>query len=76
MNEKPDSQIIVKPAIPRYAGYCDCFLSTPIYFKLENQSSENLSVQVKTEGNSLFLPYEEETEVPYGSEVTLRADGI
>lgn len=74
--KEENSRIILKPAIPRYAGYCDCFLSTPLFFRLENYGTENLSVRVKSEESELFLPYEEETEVPYGSEVTLRAEGL
>ncbi len=76
MKLQPNQEILLQPAVPRYAGYCDCFLSTPFFLRLENKSAENVVVRVKSEESELFLPFEQEAEIPFESEAALRADGM
>ena len=76
MKDQSNQKIFLRPAIPRYAGYCDCFLSTPVFFRIENKGAENAVVKVKSGENELFLPFEGEAEIPFESEAALRADGL
>ena len=41
LTEKEKSKISFQVSLPRYAGYCDCFLNTQIGFRLENQNNES-----------------------------------
>ncbi|MDE6411460.1 MAG: DUF4011 domain-containing protein, partial [Clostridia bacterium] len=76
LTEKEKSKITFQPVIPRYAGYCDCFLNTKIEFRLENANEKNVLLKVKGEKSELFLPFEREAEVGFEGAALLSADGI
>ncbi len=76
LTKQEKENILFEPMIPRYAGYCDCFLGTKPEFRLTNRTAKNLTLKVKVRENGLFLPFEKETEVPFGGAVNFTADGI
>ncbi|MBD5636822.1 MAG: DUF4011 domain-containing protein [Clostridia bacterium] len=76
LTEKEKGKISFHTAIPRYAGYCDCFLSTKIQFRLENQNDRSVLLKVRGGESELFLPFEKEAEVGFESAVSLNADKV
>lgn len=76
LTEKEKNKITFQPTVPRYAGYCDCFLNTKIEFRLENANEKNVLLKVKGGKNELFLPFEKEAEVGFEGAALISADGI
>ena len=67
----------IEPLFPRYVGYADYFLATPVSVQVRNDSSEAVTLQVSVESESgLLVPYETQAEVPFESSVELTAEGI
>ncbi len=67
----------LEPHFPRYVGYADYFLSTPVSVQVRNDFSETVTLQVSIESESgLLIPYETQAEVPFESAVELTAEGI
>ena len=66
----------IEPLFPRYVGYADYFLATPVSVQVRNDSSEAVTLQVSVESESgLLVPYETQAEVPFESSVELTAEG-
>lgn len=76
LTEKEKSKISFQVSVPRYAGYCDCFLNTQIGFRLENQNDESVRFKVRGEGSDLFLPFEKEAEAGFESAVSFTAGKV
>lgn len=74
--DEEKNEVSFRAEIPRYVGYCDCFLGTKVEFRLENLSGERVKVKLKTGENELFLPFEKEAEIPFDGAISLSADGI
>ena len=71
------SNFTLEPRFPRYVGYADYFLSTPVMLQVRNDDSEAVTLQVCIESDSgLLVPYETQAEVPFESSVELTAEGI
>lgn len=67
----------IEPRFPKYAGYADYFLSTPVSVQVRNDFSEAVTLQISIESESgLLIPYETQAEVPFESSVELTAEGI
>ena len=67
----------LEPRFPKYVGYADYFLSTPVSVQVRNDYSETVTLQVSIESESgLLIPYETQAEVPFESAVELTAEGI
>ena len=65
------------PQFPKYAGYADYFLSTPVSVQVKNDAAEAARLRVFIESESgLIVPYETTAEVPFESAVSLTAEGI
>ena len=65
------------PQFPKYAGYADYFLSTPVAVQVKNDSAETATLRVFIESESgLIVNYETQAEVPFESAVSLTAEGI
>ena len=76
LTKKEKSKISFQVSLPRYAGYCDCFLNTQIGFRLENQNNESVRFKVRGEGSDLFLPFEKEAEAGFESAVSFTAGKV
>ena len=76
LTKKEKSKISFQVSLPRYAGYCDCFLNTQIGFRLENQNDESVRFKVRGEGSDLFLPFEKEAEAGFESAVSFTAGKV
>lgn len=62
---------------PKYVGYADYFLNTPVSLQIKNDFSEAVSVNVSAScAEGLLAEYEIQAEVPFESSVELNADGI
>lgn len=62
---------------PKYAGYIDYFLQTPVSVQITNGYSENVSLSVTvSDADGLLVPYGEQTEIPFESAVELNAEGV
>jgi len=62
---------------PKYVGYADYFLNTPVSMQIKNALAEAVSVTVHAGSEEgLLAEYETQTEVPFESSVELNADGI
>ena len=67
----------LEPRFPKYAGYLDYFLSTPVSVQVRNDFSEAVTLQVSIESpTELLIPYETQAEVPFESAVELTAEGL
>ena len=67
----------IEPLFPRYVGYADYFLATPVSVQVRNDSSEAVTLQVSVESESgLLVPYETQAEVPFESSVELTAEQV
>ena len=65
------------PQFPKYAGYADYFLSTPVSVQVKNDGAEAAQLRIFIESDGgLIVPYETQTEVPFESAVSLTADGV
>ena len=65
------------PQFPKFAGYADYFLSTPVSVQIQNDSAEAAILRVFIESDSgLIVPFETQAEVPFESAVALSAEGI
>ena len=68
---------ILTPQFPKFAGYADYFLSTPVSVQIRNDSAEAALLRVFIESDSgLIVPFETQAEVPFESAVALSAEGI
>ncbi len=62
---------------PKYVGYADYPLQTPILVQIKNSFSEAVFLRVTiSDENGLVVPYEATAEVPFESAVELKAEGI
>ena len=67
----------IVPQFPRYAGYADYFLSTPVSVQVKNDSAETATLRVFIESESgLIVNYETQAEIPFESAVSLTAEGV
>ncbi len=67
----------IVPQFPRYAGYADYFLSTPVSVQVKNDSAETVTLRVFIESESgLIVNYETQAEIPFESAVSLTAEGV
>ena len=67
----------IVPQFPRYAGYADYFLSTPVSVQVKNDSAETATLRVFIEsGSGLIVNYETQAEIPFESAVSLTAEGV
>ena len=74
---KTTDEVTLEPRFPRYAGYADYFLSTPVFVQVRNDGSETVPLQIAIEsGTGLLVPYETQAEVPFESAVSLVAEGV
>ena len=72
-----DKKFILTPQFPRFAGYADYFLSTPVAVQIQNDSAEAATLRVFFESESgLVVPYETQAEVPFESAVSISAEGV
>lgn len=70
-------KIELKALLPKFVGYIDCALQTPITVQIKNGLSESIELKVKisdTEG--MTVPYEAQVQAPFESAVELTAEGI
>ena len=62
---------------PKYVGYADYFLRTPVSVLVKNESAEEVSVRVLSESTEgLIVPFEAAADIPFESSVELNADAI
>ncbi len=62
---------------PKYVGYLDCVLRTPITFRVTNGCEEELALRlVLQDGKGLFIPYENRFSAPFEKTVEVSAEGI
>lgn len=67
----------IEPRFPKYVGYVDYFLSTPVCVQVKNDSAEAVGLKVTMESaDGLLVPYEAQAEVPFESAVELSAEGV
>ena len=72
-----DKKFILTPQFPRFAGYADYFLSTPVAVQIQNDSAEAATLRVFFESESgLVVPYETQAEVPFESAVSISAESV
>ncbi len=70
-------KIVIEPDFPRYVGYVDHFLDTPVRIRIINKFEEELSVQVQlSDGEGLIVPLEHSAELPFESTVALELSGV
>ena len=70
------TQITFRATVPPFVGYSDCFLGTKISLRLENASSENVNLKVRSYQSELCPLFEEEVEVPFGGAVSVSFNGF
>lgn len=62
---------------PKYAGYADYFLQTPVVFRLQNAYSENLTVSLRvSDDKNVVVPYETVAEIPFEGSAEVTAQGL
>ena len=61
---------------PKFVGYADYFLSTPVSMQVKNDYSEAVPVCVTVRSEGILTEYETQAEIPFESSVELNADGI
>ncbi len=62
---------------PKYVGYVDYLLQTPVLVQVKNGSSETVSLRVTlSDENGLIVSFEATAEVPFESAVELKAENI
>lgn len=67
----------IVPQFPKYAGYADYFLSTPVTVQVKNDSAETATLRVFIESESgLIVNYETQADIPFESAVSLTAEGV
>ncbi len=70
-------KISLSANFPKYVGYADYFLRTPVSVNVKNDYSEAVTVAVTAENaDGLLVSYEAVAEVPFESAVKLDAEGI
>ncbi|MDE6274545.1 MAG: DUF4011 domain-containing protein, partial [Clostridiales bacterium] len=70
-------KITLSARFPKYVGYADYYLRTPVSLQIKNDYSEALTVTVRAESaEGLILPYEGTAEVPFESSVEMNPEGI
>lgn len=70
-------KISLSVRFPKYVGYADYYLRTPVSLQIKNDYTEPLVVSVRAESaEGLILPYDATTEVPFESSVEMNPDGI
>ncbi len=61
--------------LPKYVGFADYILNTPVSMQFKNDTPETLTLSVTAESaDGLFTAYESTTEVPFESSVELNAE--
>ena len=70
-------KIVIEPDFPRYVGYLDHFLDTPVRIRIVNKFEEALSVTVSlSDGEGLLVPSEQHLELPFETTVVLELTGV
>ncbi len=70
-------KLAIELRFPKYVGYLDYFLSTPVRICLKSSFEETLPLTVSVESDeALILPYEEQVEIPFESAVVLENSGV
>ena len=61
--------------IPKYVGFTDYILRTPVSMQFKNDTAETVALSVAAESaDGLFVAYETQTEIPFESSVELTAE--
>lgn len=69
--------VSVTAGLPKFVGYADYFLQTPVTFRVRNSGAENLTLVLKAKDDkNLIVPYETTAEVPFESTTEITADGL
>ncbi len=72
---KDKIELITK--FPKYAGYVDCVLLTPVAVQVKNTFSESIELKITiSDKDGLIVPYEAVSQVPFESVVEFTADGL
>ena len=67
-------KLTVELRLPKYVGFADYYLATPITVQIKNEAAEAVTLNVTAESaDGLFAAYEAQTEVPFESSVELNA---
>ncbi|MCI9009914.1 MAG: DUF4011 domain-containing protein [Clostridia bacterium] len=68
-------KLTVELRFPKYVGFSDYYLATPITVQIKNEAAEAVTLNVTAESaDGLFAAYEAQTEVPFESSVELNAE--
>ena len=63
--------------LPKYVGYLDCLLQTPVTVHIENKDSESRELSVRLfDGEGLLVPQEGSCFAPFESRVDHSASGV
>ncbi len=70
-------KLTVGLSFPKYIGYADYFLQTPLRIRIKSTFEEALTLTVSVSGaEGLLLPYERTVEVPFESAVSVENSGV
>lgn len=73
----PKEKIELIVRVPKYVGYIDCALQTPVLVQIKNGDSESMELKVRiADKEGLIVPYEATVQAPFESAVELSAEGL
>ncbi len=76
-SKKMPAETILDLQAPKYVGYLDCVLGTPIVLKVRNGYEEAIELRLELgDGEGLLVPYRTSAQVPFESTVSVTAQGV